>query len=30
MDYTDDNCMYKFTAGQDARAASLSATYRGL
>ncbi|HEU4887963.1 MAG TPA: zinc metalloprotease [Thermoanaerobaculia bacterium] len=30
MDYTDDNCMYKFTAGQDARAASLSGTYRGL
>jgi Pregnancy-associated plasma protein-A len=30
MDYTDDYCMYKFTAGQDARAASLSGTYRGL
>lgn len=30
MDYTDDNCMYKFSAGQDARAGSLSATYRGL
>jgi hypothetical protein len=30
MDYTDDNCMFKFTAGQAARAASLSATYRGL
>jgi len=30
MDYTDDSCMYLFTAGQAARAASLSATYRGL
>jgi hypothetical protein len=30
MDYTDDFCMYKFTAGQASRAASLSATYRGL
>jgi len=30
MDYTDDYCMYKFSAGQAARAASLSATYRGL
>jgi hypothetical protein len=30
MDYTDDNCMYKFTAGQGARADSLSGTYRGL
>lgn len=30
MDYTDDSCMYKFTAGQAARAASLSGTYRGL
>ncbi|HYO75709.1 MAG TPA: zinc metalloprotease [Thermoanaerobaculia bacterium] len=30
MDYTDDFCMYKFTTGQADRAASLSATYRGL
>jgi hypothetical protein len=30
MDYTDDSCMYLFTAGQAARAASLSGTYRGL
>jgi len=30
MDYTDDFCMYKFTDGQAARAASLSGTYRGL
>jgi hypothetical protein len=30
MDYTDDSCMYKFTAGQATRAESLSATYRGL
>jgi hypothetical protein len=30
MDYSDDFCMYKFTAGQASRAASLSATYRGL
>ena len=30
MDYTDDSCMYKFTDGQASRAASLSATYRGL
>lgn len=30
MDYTDDFCMYKFTAGQAARASSLTSTYRGL
>ncbi|MDQ3283226.1 MAG: zinc metalloprotease, partial [Acidobacteriota bacterium] len=30
MDYSDDFCMYKFTTGQANRAASLSATYRGL
>jgi hypothetical protein len=30
MDYTDDDCMYKFSVGQADRAASLSATYRGL
>ena len=30
MDYTDDACMYKFTAGQADRASSLSGTYRGL
>jgi len=30
MDYTDDYCMYKFTSGQNDRAASLSGTYRGL
>jgi hypothetical protein len=30
MDYTDDFCMYKFTTGQNDRAASLSGTYRGL
>ena len=28
MDYTDDSCMYKFTAGQSSRADSLCATYR--
>jgi hypothetical protein len=30
MDYTDDFCMYKFSAGQATRAASQSSTYRGL
>ena len=30
MDYTDDACMFKFTAGQSARADSLSLLYRGL
>lgn len=30
MDYTDDACMFKFTAGQSSRASSLSGTYRGL
>ncbi|MFP2898143.1 zinc metalloprotease [Corallococcus sp. 4LFB] len=28
MDYTDDNCMNQFSAGQVARADSLTATYR--
>ncbi|RKH26864.1 zinc metalloprotease [Corallococcus praedator] len=28
MDYTDDSCMNSFTAGQSARADSLTATYR--
>lgn len=28
MDYTDDSCMYKFTAGQSSRADSLCQTYR--
>jgi len=30
MDYTDDYCMYKFTAGQSARADALTLQYRGL
>jgi hypothetical protein len=28
MDYTDDGCMFEFTAGQDARSASLWDVYR--
>ena len=28
MDYTDDSCMYEFTAGQASRASSQLATYR--
>jgi hypothetical protein len=30
MDYTDDFCMYKFSAGQASRADVQSSTYRGL
>ncbi|HEX9982048.1 MAG TPA: M43 family zinc metalloprotease, partial [Thermoanaerobaculia bacterium] len=30
MDYTDDFCMYKFSAGQASRADVQAATYRGL
>jgi hypothetical protein len=30
MDYSDDGCMFKFTAGQSARADSMSSLYRGL
>ena len=30
MDYTYDSCMYKFSAGQAARADSLTLQYRGL
>lgn len=30
MDYTDDSCMNRFSAGQDARMDSLVTTYRGL
>lgn len=29
MDYTDDSCMFQFTAGQSSRAESLSRSYRG-
>ena len=30
MDYTDDNCMFEFTAGQAERAYEQSSVYRGL
>jgi hypothetical protein len=30
MDYTDDACMFRFTAGQATRADAQTATYRGL
>ena len=30
MDYTDDSCMFRFTAGQASRADTQCATYRGL
>jgi Pregnancy-associated plasma protein-A len=30
MDYTDDSCMFEFTAGQSSRADSLVLQYRGL